>query len=278
MIRDSVSLLPSRDDPCQGTLQDLEGEPHPSRHGRQRATVAAPRSLDGWAPLDTSRLEGWYARVGRTLGTIALLSVCIAPVLLISLPLALINLLVFRDVRRILYSQERVGLHGRRFSIYKFRTMRDAPGTAFDNWQRGDPSRVTGFGRFLRRTHLDELPQLINILRGEMGFVGPRPEMIEVEEWAREAVPGFSERLLLRPGITGHAQVTQGHTCMDREQYTEKLRANRFYIANLSFFFDLAILARTILCVLPIEIRPTLAAPLPRLPQDRVSPRAESMS
>jgi lipopolysaccharide/colanic/teichoic acid biosynthesis glycosyltransferase len=110
-----------------------------------------------------------------------------------------------------------------------------------------DAARVTRFGRFLRNTHLDELPQLWNVLRGDMSLIGPRPEMLATERWAAERCPGFVERLCLKPGLTGFAQITQGYTDLgDESAYRAKLALNRRYRAELSLTTDCAILGRTV--------------------------------
>ena len=249
---------------------------HPRTDGSSEPSTTAYIEFDfdedEWEELQAWEEEvctGWYPRWGKPLGTLALLFLCLPFATLLSIPIALINWGTFRDPRRILYRQERVGWQGRIFHIYKFRTMREAPGTDFQSWQRGDGGRVTSFGRFLRRTHLDELPQLLNIIRGEMTFIGPRPEMVDVERWAIENVDGFYRRLVVRPGITGHAQVTQGHTPMDAAAYGDKLAANDFYLGQLSLHFDLAILARTVLCMLPLIPSPQLLGPDQRRPRER---------
>jgi len=125
----------------------------------------------------------------------------------------------------------------------KFRTMVDGAGD--------DRERVTRFGRFLRNTHLDELPQFWNVLRGDMCLVGPRPEMLATERWAAEHCPEFAERLVLRPGLTGLAQVTQGYTREgDVRAYREKVAWNLRYRERLSLTGDCAILMRTALWML----------------------------
>jgi len=195
------------------------------------------RSPEHWAALAP---RGAYASRVRTpllwLVTLALL----LPALLPMLAIVLVNLAVQRDPRRVFFTQPRVGYRGRLFVLYKFRTMRDHAGD--------DHARVTAFGRLLRNTHLDELPQLLNVLLGDMCLIGPRPEMVSTERWAAHHLPEFSERLALRPGLTGYAQITQGYTDGgDEHAYREKLALNRAYRERLSFGLDCAILARTVL-------------------------------
>jgi putative colanic acid biosynthesis UDP-glucose lipid carrier transferase len=184
--------------------------------------------------------------------------------LVLAVPIALANLIVFRRPGRILFSQPRVGLQGRTFRILKFRTM-TGDDDEFDSWKSGrDDERVTRFGRFLRNTHLDELPQLVNILRGEMDFVGPRPEMVAIHEWACAHVPYFAERGAVLPGVTGLAQVTIGYTGKDEQAYGRKLDLDLAYIEHVSLRLDLSILARTALWMLrgrgwqPAAVTPAL--------------------
>jgi len=201
-------------------------------------------------PLDWETLEpdGLYPRLGKPLLRLLLLVVCLVPALLIATPIAIVNAILFRSPRRILYRQPRVGHRGRVFTIVKFRTLHDGESDDFASWSHGDDaSRVTRFGRFLRTSHLDELPQLWNILRGEMDFIGPRPEMVEIDRWARARIPSFRERNALLPGVTGYAQVTHGYAPRDPAAYARKLWADQHYRRNLSLGLDLAILARTLL-------------------------------
>jgi lipopolysaccharide/colanic/teichoic acid biosynthesis glycosyltransferase len=189
-----------------------------------------------------------YARFGRPLLRLVLLALCLPPSLALALPIAVWNARVF-GLRRILFRQRRVGRHGRVFWILKFRSMHGDDG-ACDAWRAGeDGARVTRFGRFLRNTHLDELPQLVNILRGEMDFIGPRPEMLAVDEWARARIPHFEERYAVLPGVTGLAQVTQGYAPRELSEYRRKLELDRLFLACSSFALDLEILARTALCM-----------------------------
>lgn len=199
----------------------------------------------------TNTPQGTYARFGRRCVDVALLIGCfpfaIAPALLI----ATINAFVTGSARKVFYVQERVGLCGKIFLIYKFRTMRDVAESDMQSWSSGqDQQRVTRFGRFLRSSHLDELPQLINVAKGDMSFIGPRPEMVAIEEWAAEAVPGFITRLSIRPGITGFAQITQGYTPRDQEAYQHKLDLCLSYNETMSLAVDVSILWHTAIWML----------------------------
>ncbi|MNX78228.1 UDP-N-acetylgalactosamine-undecaprenyl-phosphate N-acetylgalactosaminephosphotransferase [compost metagenome] len=149
----------------------------------------------------------------------------------------------------LIYSQERTGLNGRPFKVYKFRTMRIDAEKDGAVWARTNDDRVTAVGRFLRRSRLDELPQLWNILLGEMSLVGPRPERPEfVAELAR-AIPHYQCRHLVLPGLTGWAQVRfpYGASVQDSE---EKLNYDLYYLKHRSCWFDLLILLRTVGVVL----------------------------
>jgi lipopolysaccharide/colanic/teichoic acid biosynthesis glycosyltransferase len=147
------------------------------------------------------------------------------------------------------YTQTRTGLNGRRFRIVKIRTMhQDCEARSGIRWaSRGDP-RVTRVGRFLRATHLDELPQLWNVLRGEMSLVGPRPERPEVIAALNleGEVPGYASRLRVRPGVTGLAQV-QLPADSDLKSVRRKAAYDRYYIQNWSVWLDLRLLAATLL-------------------------------
>jgi exopolysaccharide biosynthesis polyprenyl glycosylphosphotransferase len=143
----------------------------------------------------------------------------------------------------VIFRQWRIGQNGRAFTLYKFRSMRNGDLGPFRPACRDD-ERFTRAGRWLRRTRLDELPQLWNILRGDMSFVGPRPFAWEEErEWARE-IPFYSRRWSVKPGVTGWAQIRRGY-CATREDNLEKLAYDLFYVKNLSFGLDLLILFET---------------------------------
>lgn len=148
------------------------------------------------------------------------------------------------------YHQTRVGKDAVPFTIHKFRTMRvDAEAQSGAVWASKNDPRVTRLGRFLRRTRLDELPQLWNVLRGDMSFVGPRPERPEfVEELSRQ-IPFYGQRHVVRPGLTGWAQVRHGYG-NTIEAAQEKLQYELFYIKHMSFAFDLYIVLETVKTVL----------------------------
>lgn len=166
------------------------------------------------------------------------------------LVLGLVALAVRLDSRGpILFFQERVGRHGRPFLMAKFRSMRvgaDAGGAQFAAHQ--DP-RVTRVGKFIRRMRLDELPQLWNVLRGEMSLIGPRPEQVALARDLELAIPCFSLRHVVRPGLTGWAQVNQGYAA-DLSATEVKVKHDLFYIANVSWRVDVAIVFRTLVTVL----------------------------
>ncbi len=150
----------------------------------------------------------------------------------------------------ILYRQKRVGLGGHRFSCYKFRTMReDAEADTGATWATDDDPRVTRVGKLLRASRLDEIPQLWCVLKGDMAFVGPRPERPEFVEWLSREIPYYGVRHVVRPGITGWAQVRYkyGNTLGDAR---EKLQYDLFYIKNASFGLDILIMFQTIKIVL----------------------------
>ena len=150
----------------------------------------------------------------------------------------------------VLYHQERVGQYGRVFRIHKFRSMNvNAEATTGAVWAELDDPRVTRFGKFLRRSRLDEFPQLWNVLIGEMSMVGPRPERPEFVEQLKAAIPFYSLRHAVRPGVTGWAQVRYAYgACV--EDALEKLQYDLFYIKHLTLAFDFTILFSTIKTVI----------------------------
>lgn len=156
----------------------------------------------------------------------------------------------------VLFRQERRGYRGRAFKVFKFRTMiavskedgaAKVDGLEFAREQartKDQDMRITRVGRILRRTRLDELPQVLNILRGEMSWIGPRPEALVLSKWYEGELPFYSYRHIVYPGITGWAQINQGHVS-SVEDVNEKLHYDFYYIKNFSFWLDLIIIMRT---------------------------------
>ncbi len=147
----------------------------------------------------------------------------------------------------VFFTQTRLGKGGRAFSIVKFRTMH-GDRNDFSPTGRNDP-RITPVGNFLRRTRLDEVPQFYNILRGEMSFIGPRPERPEIAQDLERHVPYYRQRLLVKPGITGWDQVSGEYHSPSVEDTYKKLQFDLYYIKNLSLMFDVSIAAKTIATV-----------------------------
>jgi lipopolysaccharide/colanic/teichoic acid biosynthesis glycosyltransferase len=177
---------------------------------------------------------------------------------LLALPLIALILLVAAIAIRldsrgpILFRQERMGYRGRPFSMLKLRTMRvqaDTQDPRAAAITRGKDDRVTRVGRFLRRYRVDELPQFVNILKGEMSWIGPRPEAVPLSAWYEAELPFYRYRHIVRPGITGWAQVRQGHVA-EVHEVQSKLHYDFYYIKHFSFWLDLLIVAGTARTVL----------------------------
>ena len=194
--------------------------------------------------LTDSPLHGVHALV-KTLEDMLLASVLLALASPLMIALAL-------GVKRsspgpVFYRQERVTWSGASFQMLKFRTMpSDAESHSGPVWANRDESRATPFGAFLRRWSLDELPQLFNVLRGEMSIVGPRPERPEFVARFRQEIPRYMQKHLVKAGITGWAQVNdfRGNTDLN-----ERIQYDLYYIENWSVWFDLRIIAMTVLHV-----------------------------
>ncbi|MEZ5395111.1 MAG: exopolysaccharide biosynthesis polyprenyl glycosylphosphotransferase [Bryobacterales bacterium] len=149
-----------------------------------------------------------------------------------------------------LFRQRRLGLNGQTFELMKFRTMReDAEADGVARWAEENDPRLTRIGGFLRKYRFDELPQFINVIRGQMSFVGPRPERPEFVERLRKTIPYYDERLTMRPGITGWAQVCYPYGATE-EDALRKLEYDLFYLKNVSILFDIAIVFQTIKIIL----------------------------
>jgi sugar transferase (PEP-CTERM system associated) len=149
----------------------------------------------------------------------------------------------------VLFRQERVGQHGRTFMLYKFRSMRVDAEAGLPQWAAARDPRVTEVGRVIRTLRIDELPQILNVLKGDMSFVGPRPERPYFVEELTHQIPYFAERHVVRPGITGWAQVNYPYGA-SVEDARQKLQYDLYYIKNFSVFLDILILIKTFRVIL----------------------------
>lgn len=152
----------------------------------------------------------------------------------------------------VIFRQVRIGYQGKPFRVFKFRTMTMACDEDGDHaiardaaMTKDNDQRVTRIGKFLRHSRIDELPQLLNVLKGEMSLIGPRPEAEVLSRWYESEIPFYRYRHIVRPGITGWAQVHQGHVA-DVDQVREKLNFDFYYIKNFSLWIDVIVVARTI--------------------------------
>jgi len=221
----------------------------PSVYEEYTGKIAVENLRPSWLIFSEGFRKSRALSAGKRLLDVVLASIG----LIIGLPiLAMVALAVrLTSSGPVFYNQRRVGVHGRIFTVHKFRTMRaDAEATTGPVWasKTGDP-RVTPIGRFLRRSRLDELPQLWNVLKGEMSVVGPRPERPEfVTELTRD-IPYYGQRHVVRPGLTGWAQVRYTYGA-STEDALQKLQYDLYYIKNLSIALDLYIIFETIRTVL----------------------------
>lgn len=214
--------------------------------------ISGKIEVDGLYPSWFIFSEGFRSNAtflfARRVVSIAMALLC----LLVFLPLVPLIALAIKltSPGPVLYRQRRVGRGGKIFTCYKFRTMRqDAEAASGPTWAGNDDPRITSVGRWLRRARLDEIPQLWNVLRGDMGFVGPRPERPEFVEWLSREIPYYHLRHIIRPGITGWAQVCYQYGASLAES-KEKLKYDLYYVKNLSLSLDLIIAVRSVKIVL----------------------------
>ncbi|MBO5323400.1 MAG: exopolysaccharide biosynthesis polyprenyl glycosylphosphotransferase [Oscillospiraceae bacterium] len=204
-------------------------------------TKVKDEKLTSAAQVETKKRTGGkeYLLVKRLFDIVFALTTGI--VLLI--PMIIIGILVKLDSKGpAIYSQERLGLNGKPFVMYKFRSMRMDAEEAGPQWAQKDDERCTKFGKFLRKTRLDELPQAINILTGNMSVVGPRPERAYFYDEFEKNIPNFRQRLQVKPGLTGYAQVNGGYDLLPEE----KLAYDLEYIEKRSLWLDLSCIVKTV--------------------------------
>jgi sugar transferase (PEP-CTERM system associated) len=203
--------------------------------------------LDGLNPSTLIFTEGFRMNASQQLFR-RLLSFAVAfTALLICLPFLPLIILAVRlsSPGPILFSQTRVGQRGRLFTAYKFRTMCEDAEAQGAVWATKDDPRVTAIGRIMRSTRIDEIPQLWNVLRGDMAFVGPRPERPEFVQWLSQEIPFYDLRHMIRPGITGWAQVRYRYGA-SLEETKRKLEYDLYYVKHQSIGLDLLIMFETI--------------------------------
>ena len=203
--------------------------------------------LDTLSPSSFIYAEGFRVKPSQQIARRIVSTLTAACGLLLFLPFFPFAVLMVRlsSPGPIFFRQTRVGMGGRNFSLYKFRTMRTDAEASGAKWATKDDPRVTRIGMFMRKTRLDEVPQLWNVLIGDMGFVGPRPERPEFVPMLAEKIPYFELRHMIRPGLTGWAQVRFGYGATF-EQNREKLEFDLYYIKHMALGLDLLIMFETI--------------------------------
>ena len=210
--------------------------------GKVRLDVLNPSWMIFSEGFRQGRIHGSLERAFDVLASLALLTV--------ALPVMLVTALAIKMTEgwsaTIFYRQVRVGHGGRPFKLLKFRSMReDAERDGKPQWAQKNDNRVTAIGSFIRMTRIDELPQILNVLRGEMSFVGPRPERPEFVAQLNERIPYYRERHSIKPGITGWAQLCYPYGSSEQDAI-EKLQYDLFYVKNHTLLFYLAIIVQTV--------------------------------
>jgi sugar transferase (PEP-CTERM system associated) len=219
--------------------------------GTLRERLYGKIQLDGLRPSNFLYSEGFRIRASQQF-TRQIVSICAAAFgLLLFLPFFPFVVLAVKLSSKgpIFFRQTRVGMGGRTFEVVKFRTMFTDAESGGAKWATKNDPRVTKVGMFMRKTRIDEVPQLWNVLRGDMGFVGPRPERPEFVNWLTEELPFYYLRTLIRPGLTGWAQVRYGYGATLAET-KEKLEYDLYYIKHMSMGLDLLIMFETIKTIL----------------------------
>jgi len=210
-------------------------------------------SITGKIPLDSLRLSwllfspGFHVRTALRLYKRVFSLVLGGVAILLTSPIMLLAVIAIRldSPGPAIFRQRRVGENGKLFTVFKFRSMFEGSDKKQLRPAEDDDDRITRVGKWLRRTRIDELPQLFNIVKGDMAFVGPRPFVPEQEEECAAKIPFYKERWLVKPGATGWAQINRGYN-VTLEDNREKLAYDLFYIKNVSFGLDLFIMFSTI--------------------------------
>ena len=229
-------------------LRGVEVEESTSFFERNSGKICVETLLPSWLifgeGFKTSKVRSALKRVVDVLQAGALL--------LVAWPVMLVTALAIKveSPGPVLYRQRRMGLNGREFDVLKFRSMvQDAEKKSGPQWAQQNDPRVTRVGRFIRKVRIDELPQLINVFKGDMSFVGPRPERRHFVEQLEEKIPFYGLRMTVRPGVTGWAQVEYRYGSTE-EDALEKLKYDLYYIKNNNLMLDLWIVLKTVKVVL----------------------------
>jgi len=217
---------------------------------KETACIYIDHLYPSWILFSGGFNMGVFAKYGKRLLDIAvsaLMLICISPIMLL---VAIASLVESRFRDPIFFKQTRTGQNGKPFNVYKFRSMRtDAEADGVARWATKNDARVTALGRFLRKTRLDELPQLANVLVGDMSMVGPRPERPEFITQLSKEIPYYHERHRMKPGVTGWAQLKYPYGATT-EDARRKLEYDLYYVKNASLFLDLNVLIQTVEVVL----------------------------
>jgi len=246
-LKDMRGALPASD-LLECRLRGIRVEDWPMFYEKQTGKVLVTEVRPSWLIFSDGFVKTRLTRTVKRSVDLVLASVG----LVAALPLMLLTTVaIMLDSRGpVLFRQERVGHNGRLFTLKKFRSMtHDAEKGSGPVWTSPSDPRITRVGRVLRRTRLDELPQLVNVLVGDMSFIGPRPERPEFVRTLRRQIPFYMERLTVKPGITGWAQVRYQYAA-SIEDTLEKLQYDLYYVKNLSLFLDILILLNTFQVVL----------------------------
>lgn len=202
---------------------------------------------DGWF-LSSGGFNLIHSQLGLRLKRFIDISLSIFMIIL-TLPITVLTVLLIKlfDRGPVIYKQYRSGLNGKKFKVYKFRSM--FPDSDHNHWTMKNDSRITPIGKFIRLVRIDELPQLINVIKGDMSFIGPRCETIELVTLYEDQIPYYQLRHLVRPGITGWAQVLYPYGA-SVDDAMEKLKYDLYYIKNYSVLLDFSIILKTVRIVL----------------------------
>ena len=199
-----------------------------------------------WIFFSSGFQLNFLSRVVKRLFDIVISLVILVIMFPVMLLVAFASMVESRFKAPIFYHQDRVGLNGKIFRLHKFRSMViDAESDGKAQWAKNHDSRVTGLGRLIRKTRIDELPQLVNILKGEMSIIGPRPERLAFVRHLKQTIPFYDERHRYKPGLAGWAQLRYPYGASD-EDTRKKLEYDLYYIKNASIFLDIVILIETI--------------------------------